>query len=103
MLIPIGDDNRDRKITPLVNYLLIALNIFVFIFWQQIGRNDLFTYAYATVPGEILSGTDIVTRAEILTDPLSGQSFTMPGLQHTPVPVFFTLFTSMFMHGGFAH
>jgi membrane associated rhomboid family serine protease len=27
----------------------------------------------------------------------------MPGLQHTPVPVFFTLISSMFMHGGIAH
>src|SRR2546430_3251174 len=27
----------------------------------------------------------------------------MPGLQPTPVPVFLTLITSMFMHGGLAH
>ncbi len=39
----------------------------------------------------------------MMTDPLSGQSFEMPGLQRTPIPVFFTLFTSMFMHGGIAH
>lgn len=103
MLIPIGDDNRDRHLTPFVNYLLIALNIFVFIYWQHLGRNDHFTYGYATVPGEILTGTDIITDTKQLTDPFTEQSFVLPGLQPTPIPVFFTLFTSMFMHAGFAH
>lgn len=103
MLVPIGDDNRDRVLTPIINYLLIAFNVFVFIYWQHFGTNDHFTYAYATVPGEILTGTDIVTHSKILTDPYTEQSFQLPGLQLTPIPVFFTLFTSMFMHGGIAH
>lgn len=103
MLLPIGDDNRDRRITPVVNYLLIILNIFVFIYWQQLGSNVPFTFAYATVPGEILTGTDIITDSKMLRDPYTGQMFELPGLQHTPVPVFFTLLTSMFMHGGLAH
>jgi membrane associated rhomboid family serine protease len=102
MLI-IGDDNRDRHRTPFINYLLIALNIFVFFYWQQWGNNVPFTFAYATVPGEILTGTDIVTNNEVLTDPYTGQPFELPGLQTTPIPVFLTLFTSIFMHGGFAH
>jgi membrane associated rhomboid family serine protease len=103
MLIPIGDDNRDRRITPVVNYLLIILNIFIFIFFQHLGQNDHFTYAFATVPAEILSGNDIITDNKVLTDPYTLQSFELPGLQYTPVPVLFTLFTSMFMHGGIAH
>ena len=103
MLLPIGDDNRDRRITPIVNYILIALNIFVFIYWQQWGSDMGFTFAYATVPGEILTGADIVTNDEVLKDPYSGQRIDMPGLQRTPVPVFVTLITSMFMHGGIAH
>src|SRR5689334_20459669 len=102
MLLPIGDDNRDRHIFPLVNYLLIALNIFVFIYWQQWGTNMHFTFAYATVPGEILTGTDLITHSEVLKDPYTGQRFDLPGLQATPVPVFFTLVTSMFLHGGLA-
>jgi membrane associated rhomboid family serine protease len=103
MLLPIGDDNRDRRLTPVINYLLIAANIFVFIYWQHIGFNDAFTYAYATVPGEILTGTDIITNNKVLTDPYTNQAFQLPGLQRTPIPVFLTLFTSMFMHGGVAH
>ncbi len=103
MVFPIGDDNRDRKTTPVVNYLLIALNVFVFIYWQNWGHNLHLTYAYATVPGEILTGKDIVTGTKILVDPYTGQQFELPGLGPTPIPVFFTLFTSMFMHGGLAH
>jgi membrane associated rhomboid family serine protease len=82
---------------------LIALNIFVFIWWQQWGANVHLTFAYATVPGEILTGTDIETPGEIMTDPYTGDHFEMPGLQHTPIPVFLTLITSQFLHGGIAH
>lgn len=103
MVLPIGDDNRDRKTFPFINYLLLGLNIFVFIHWQQWGHNVHLTYAYATVPGEILTGQDIVTRAKVLIDPYTGQQMVLPGLGVTPIPVFLTLFTSMFMHGGLAH
>lgn len=103
MLLPIGDDNRDRHLTPFVTYTLIALNIFVFVFWQELGRNIPFTFAFSAVPGEILTGTDFITDSKILEDPLTGQSVEMPGLQRTPIPVWLTLISSMFMHGGFAH
>lgn len=103
MFIPIGDDNRDRQRTPFINYLLIAFNILVYIVWQNWGSDMYTTFAYATVPAEILSGSDIITDNRIMTDPLTGQSFDMPGLQRTPIPVYLTLFTSMFMHGGLAH
>ncbi|MCW3119592.1 MAG: Membrane associated serine protease, rhomboid family [Chitinophagaceae bacterium] len=103
MLLPIGDDNRDRHLTPIVNYLLIALNIFVFIYWQDFGHNIPFTFGYAAVPAEILSGHDIISAARIVTDPVTGASVQLPGLEPTPIPVFMTLFTSIFMHGGIAH
>ena len=103
MFIPLGDDNRDRHRTPVVNYVLILLNIIVFIFWQDLGRDVHFTFAYSAVPAEILSGHDIVTGPTIIHDPVSGDILRMPGLQPTPIPVYFTLITSMFMHGGLAH
>src|SRR6185369_12599438 len=102
MLFPIGDDNRGRRTTPVVNYVLIAVNILVFIFLQGLGNNDKFTYAYSTVPGEILTGRDIVTRP-VVVQHLTGQRIEMPGLQPTLIPVYLTLITSMFMHGGIAH
>ena len=86
-MLPIGDDNADRRIAPLINYALIAINVLVFVLLQGMGGNEKFTYAYSTVPAEILTGRDIATAM----------------LEPTPVPVYFTLITSMFMHGGWAH
>ncbi|THU34282.1 rhomboid family intramembrane serine protease [Niastella caeni] len=103
MVFPIGDDNRDRKIVPFINYLLIALNILAYVYWQKFGQDMQVTLAYAAVPGEILTGQDIITDSKIITDPYTGQRFEMPGLEATNIPVFLTLFTSMFMHGGLAH
>src|SRR5437764_12080581 len=104
MLFPIGDEpSRERSSPPVVNYLLILINVLVFVFLQGFGSNEKFTYAFSTVPAEIVSGRDIVTRDRILVQPFTGQRMEMPGLQPTPIPVYLTLITSMFMHGGFAH
>jgi len=103
MLFPIGDDNRDRTMAPVVNYLLILANVLVFVFLQGLGTNETFTYSFSTVPQEIVSGRDVVTARRNVVDPLSGDRFTLPGLQPTPVPVYLTLVISMFMHGGLAH
>ena len=102
-MIPIGDDNRDRTITPYVNYILIGINILVFVLFQGMGSNLGFTYAFSTVPAEIVSGEDLVTADQVIRDPASGQQFVLPGLQPTPISVYITLFTAMFMHGGWAH
>src|SRR6185503_947294 len=101
MVFPLYDDNTDRQITPVVNYAIIALNIFVFVVLQGLGSNDQFTYSFSTVPAEILQGRDIVTPAR--TVEYMGQRLVIPGLGPTPGSVYLTLFTSMFMHGCFAH
>ena len=103
MVFPLYDDNADRTTTPLVNYGLIALNIFVFVVLQKLGSDTDFTYSFSTVPAEILQGTDITTPARILEHPVTGQTVRVPGLGETPGSVYLTLFTSMFMHGGLAH
>jgi membrane associated rhomboid family serine protease len=103
MIFPIGDDNTGRRAVPVFTYLLIALNVLVFVFLQGLGTNDRFTYAFSTVPREIVSGRDVVTPDRTVQDPLSGNRFQVPGLQPTPVSVYLTLLTSMFMHGGLAH
>lgn len=101
--LPIGDDNRDRRIAPIVNYALIAANILVFVFLQGMGSNVRFTYSFSAVPREILTGEDVVTRDRIVEEPRSGQIFEVPGLGRTPWSVYITLLTAMFMHGGIAH
>ena len=103
MFIPIGDDNRDRRTTPIVNYLFILINILVFIFLQDWGRNIPFTYGYSTVPAEILTGHDIISHSRVVVDEVTGQRVQVPGLEPTNINVYLTLITSMFMHGGLDH
>src|SRR5919202_1873742 len=103
MVFPLYDDNSDRTTTPLINYAIIALNIFVFVVLQKLGSDTQFTYSFSTVPLEILTGHDVVTPSRVVVDSITGQRFMQPGLGQTPVSVYTTLFTSMFMHGGIAH
>jgi membrane associated rhomboid family serine protease len=99
-MFPLGDDNSDRTITPVVNYAIIAANILVYVFLQGLGGNDSFTYAFALVPKEVTQGVDL-SGVQIVRDALghTGQIHLYP----SPLPVYFNFFSSMFMHGGFAH
>lgn len=108
MIFPLGDDNRDRRVIPWVNFGLIGANVLVFFLLQGGGTNQDFTLAYSTVPAEIVSGKDIVTpdRVEMQAglDPRAPrQAVKVPGLRPTPIPVYLTLLTAVFMHGGLAH
>lgn len=103
MLLPISDDNSAIKQRPWVTYALILANILVWIFLQGMSGESNFTYAFSTVPAEILTGNDIVTTGFTETDAHIDVTRYYPGLQPTPIPVYFTLITSMFMHGGWMH
>ena len=92
-LFPIGDDNSDRLIRPYVTYALIAINIAVFVLLQL--PNPYFTYAYSVVPAEILSGRDLLRSIQVGSAVIPQA----PG----PSPIYLTLFSAMFMHGGWAH
>jgi len=103
MLFPIGDDNRERTIVPYINYLIIIANILVFVSLQDFGNNDNFTYKFSLVPGEIITGRDIVTDPQTYIDNATDERYTVPGLGITPISVYITLITSVFMHGSIAH
>ncbi|HEX4132194.1 MAG TPA: rhomboid family intramembrane serine protease [Pirellulales bacterium] len=103
MVFPLSDDNSQVRTVPVINYAIIVLNVLVFVFLQGLGQNNNFTYAYACVPEEILTGRDITTDDRIVTEPITGEKYEAPGLRPTPIPVWFTILTSMFMHGGIAH
>src|SRR5262245_33856653 len=103
MVFPISDDNSDRRTIPVLNYVLIAINVFIFLVPQGMGENLTFTYAFSLVPEEIVTGQDVETQDEVVVDRQTGRQMRRPGLQKTPVPVYFTMLTSMFMHGSLAH
>lgn len=99
MLLPIGDDNQDRRTTPFVVYILILINAVVFLVFQQATGTEAgaeFTYAYSAVPYEITHNEDLVV-ARRTPDGVVIPQF--PG----PSPIWLTILTSMFMHGGWMH
>jgi membrane associated rhomboid family serine protease len=99
-MFPIGDDNSDRTITPIVNYAFIGMNILVFVLLQGIGGNDAFSYAFSLVPKEVTGGIDL-SGIQVVRD-----SFGNTGevrLYPTPLPVYFNFLSSMFMHGDIMH
>jgi membrane associated rhomboid family serine protease len=109
MVMPLGDEQPTR-IVPFVNYAIIAANV-LFFFVQQ-SRPESFTIAYAATPYEISHNVDldrpVVISHEVAEQDglgrvrLRAEDETLP---QGPVvfPVWFTLLTSMFMHGGIAH
>ena len=99
-MFPIGDDNSDRTITPVVNYALIGINILVFVLLQGLGGNDAFSHAFALVPKEVVDGIDIVG-TQVIRDS-SGEA---ARIQHydAPLSVYFNFLSSMFMHANIAH
>ena len=105
MVFPLSDDNRDRRSVPVVNIGLIAANVLVFVLFQGMGSNEAFTMSFATVPEEIVTGRDVVTPPQIdeVQTPEGIRKVKRPGLGRTPIPVYLTLITAMFMHGGLAH
>src|SRR5512138_245866 len=75
-MFPIGDDNVRGGRLAIVNYLLIAINVIVFLFESTMDPNalEVFFSRWAVQPTEILAGQSLIT-----------------------------LLTSMFLHGGWLH
>src|SRR5262249_3936034 len=107
--MPLGDEQQ-TSIVPVVNYAIIALNVLVFFVQQS--RPETFTIAYAATPYEITHNVDIdrpvVISRDIAAEDTRGRFQLRPDEHTIPqaaiaFPVWITLFTSIFMHGGLAH
>ena len=84
MVLPLGDDNTGRMSFPVVTILLIVANVIVwFIELAQGPQIEHFVTKWAVVPLEYSQATDLA-----------------PAI---PGPFWLTLFSSMFMHGGWLH
>jgi membrane associated rhomboid family serine protease len=96
-VLPIGDRDH-REGMPVVNLAIIAINVLIFVLLQL--PSDAFTMAFSAIPREITTGTDIVGPT-----PVTLPDGTTESLPHAPGPnpIWLTLFTSMFMHGGWLH
>jgi len=84
-MFPIADDNP-RIDTPYVTWTIIGICVLVF-FWQlSLGANggEIAVYQFGMIPARLFGGAEL--------DP-----------ELVAVPAWTTVFTSMFMHGGWLH
>jgi membrane associated rhomboid family serine protease len=82
-MIPLKDDNPTRSV-PFMNYALIASCVLVFLWEASLGpRLEAAIYAFGFVPDVLLGGGRSPAGAA--------------------VPAWATVFTSMFLHGGWMH
>ena len=115
MVLPLGDLQRTR-ITPVITYALIAINVVVYLLQFQSG--DRITMAFACTPWEVTHNQDIdapilkppaVVRIHDPRDPTGRRIIEVEGKpaviphQPTPIPVWMTLLTAMFLHGSPMH
>jgi membrane associated rhomboid family serine protease len=103
MVFPISDDNSDLTTVPVVNWILIAVNVLVFLIPQGLGTNEEFTYEFSCVPQRIVTGDNTPIQTPGLRDPYTGETAPGPVIPPAPVSPYLTLLTSMFLHGGLAH
>jgi len=85
-MFPISDDNPRRHLTPYVGWTIIGINVLVFLWQISLGE---------------VSGERIVYSLGMIPARLFGQAQLVPELAITPA--WTTVFTSMFMHGGWLH
>jgi membrane associated rhomboid family serine protease len=109
MVFPLGDLQR-TQIVPVVTYALISINVAVFL--VQIKQGDEFTVALAATPYEITHNEDldqpIVKPVRVLVHDRFGGEHWEEGRDERPhapcpIPVRFTLLTSMFLHASWLH
>lgn len=96
MLFPISDDDRHLMHPAYVTISLVVVNVLVFLL--QLADPEIL-YGWSVVPFEIVNGVDL-TEAVILRE--GPQSIEIPQLPG-PTPIYLTLISSMFMHGGWGH
>jgi len=84
-LVPIHDENP-TKITPYITYILIVINVLVFLHQITLSDRELqaFFQLYALVPREFTATLEGIT-------------------VNQPVPEWSTLVTSQFLHGSWMH
>jgi membrane associated rhomboid family serine protease len=109
MVFPLGDTQR-TMIVPYVTYSLIAINIAAFLIQQQEGED--FTLALAATPYEITHNEDLDEGVPKVVNVMVRDRFgrvhpaqRQVEIPHVrcPIPVRWTLLTSMFLHGSWMH
>ncbi len=95
-MIPLHDPDMRLHTKPYVIYVLVALNVLVYVysFFMSELEGRAFVLRFGLIPIELTSGVTFETAT-------AGGSVVIDIA--SPVPTWMTIFTSMFLHGGFLH
>jgi len=100
-VIPFRDDNPTRTV-PIITIAIIAVNVAVFLYQSILpdARQLAFVYTHAAIPAVLLGQASLT---EVLPHGLlaAAHAYSIP-IQPLQ-PIWLTIFTSMFLHGGFLH
>ncbi len=96
VIFPISDDDRHLMHPAWVTIILLAANVVVFLL--QLADPSL-TPGWSVIPAEITHGEDLTRDILVRTGREVVRIPQAPG----PTPIYLTLFSAMFMHGGWAH
>ena len=100
-MIPFRDDNPTRTV-PIITIAIIAVNVAVFLYQSILpdARQLAFVYTHAAIPAVLLGQASLT---EVLPHGLlaAAHAYSIP-IQPLQ-PIWLTIFTSMFLHGGFLH
>ncbi|MBX2797851.1 MAG: rhomboid family intramembrane serine protease [Myxococcales bacterium] len=106
MFLPIGDEPNPKPFTPWVTWALIAANVLVYLMWTlplsfaPPRADDPILQEYLTFLGTVVPAEHLELYVTVLT------SWDLAVFEHgyrPSNPSVVDLFTSMFMHAGFAH
>ena len=100
-MFPISDDNSEVRITPVVTYAIIVLNVLVYLLLQQINSNVAFDGAFSLVPREVVDGVDLIGEIDFKSE--TGKIVGQINHFANPISVYFNFLSSMFMHGSVMH
>jgi len=98
-MFPLSDPDIPRQTRPILTIGLIITNVLVFAYQFFLNDIDTFilTYKFGAIPAEILGNRYLETFPVRLGLRIYHLDIA------TPIPSLATIFTSMFMHGGFMH
>ena len=98
-MIPLHDPDMQLHTKPYVIYVLVAINVLVYVyaFFLTEIEGFAFVWRYGLIPHELTGGAAFETLRVATGGGIQLVDVT------TPVPTWMTVFTSMFLHGGFMH
>lgn len=98
-MIPVSDPDLRHSKRPYITVTLIAINVLVFLYQLTLTgvEQAVFSFQFGLIPSELAGGSEIGRNL------LLYEGLTYSVDLSSPIPTWFTVVSSMFLHGGWLH